>query len=62
MEHDGWIPEAEAAISTALKNAAAKRPLDGVAAERAMSDGLQRWLQRRHRRTPVVTVIVVDAD
>ncbi|MBF4631174.1 ribonuclease J [Clavibacter phaseoli] len=62
VEHDGWIPEAEAAISTALKNAAAKRHLDGVAAERAMSDGLQRWLQRRHRRTPVVTVIVVDAD
>jgi ribonuclease J len=62
VEHEGWIPEAEAAIATALRTAAGKRHLDGPAAERAISEGLLRWLQRRHRRTPVVTVIVVDAD
>ncbi|PPF51752.1 ribonuclease J [Clavibacter michiganensis] len=62
VEHAGWIPEAEAAIAAALRNATAKRKLDGPAAERAISEGLLRWLQRRHRRTPVVTVIVVDAD
>jgi ribonuclease J len=62
VEHAGWIPEAEAAIATALRTASGKRRLDGPAAERAISEGLLRWLQRRHRRTPVVTVIVVDAD
>ncbi|OUE22008.1 putative ribonuclease J [Clavibacter michiganensis] len=62
VAHDGWKKEAEAAVTKALQAAAGRRRLDGPAAERAMSEGLSRWLQRQHRRQPVITAVVVDAD
>ena len=62
VEAAGWQTQAEDVAATALEQAAARGRLDGLAAEQAIEEGLSRWFLRRHRRTPVITTVVVDAD
>ena len=58
----GSRDQAEDVAAKALEQATARGHVDGEAAERAIEDGLSRWFFRRHRRTPVITTVVIDAD
>jgi len=62
VEAVGWEDQAEDVAAKALEQATARGHVDGEAAERAIEDGLSRWFFRRHRRTPVITTVVIDAD
>jgi ribonuclease J len=62
VEAAGWEKQAEDVAEKALQQATARGKIDGEAAEQAIEDGLSRWFLRRHRRTPVITTVVVDAD
>jgi ribonuclease J len=62
VEEAGWMRHAEQVAAKAITEAANRGHIDGAAAERAIADGLERWFLRRHRRTPVITAVVVDAD
>jgi ribonuclease J len=62
VEEAGWMQQAEQVAAKALGEAAARGHIDGAGAERAIAEGLERWFLRRHRRTPVITAVVVDAD
>jgi ribonuclease J len=62
VEEAGWMHHAEQVAAKAITEAANRGHIDGAAAERAIADGLERWFLRRHRRTPVITAVVVDAD
>jgi len=62
VEAAGWEKQAEDVAAKALEQATARGKIDGEAAEHAIEDGLSRWFLRRHRRTPVITTVVVDAD
>ncbi|MFP7761534.1 ribonuclease J [Marisediminicola sp. LYQ134] len=58
VHDDQWIREATRAIDDAMK---AQRVRDGQELEQLFTKTLGRWLQRKHRRSPVITAIVVDA-
>ncbi|GAA1493456.1 ribonuclease J [Curtobacterium herbarum] len=62
VEEAGWMQHAEQVATKAITEATARGHVDGAAAERAITEGLERWFLRRHRRTPVITAVVVDAD
>ncbi|WIB13389.1 ribonuclease J [Curtobacterium sp. MCPF17_052] len=62
VEEAGWMTHAEQVASKAIAEATRRGHIDGAAAEHAIAEGLERWFLRRHRRTPVITAVVVDAD
>ncbi|PZF64608.1 RNase J family beta-CASP ribonuclease [Curtobacterium sp. MCPF17_047] len=62
VEEAGWMAHAEQVASKAIAEATRRGHIDGAAAEHAIAEGLERWFLRRHRRTPVITAVVVDAD
>ncbi|PZE58390.1 RNase J family beta-CASP ribonuclease [Curtobacterium sp. MCPF17_001] len=62
VEEAGWRTHAEQVASKAIAEATRRGHIDGAAAEHAIAEGLERWFLRRHRRTPVITAVVVDAD
>ena len=60
--HDSdWVAGATKAITDALAAANASSRVDGPAAEEIFTTSVSRWMQRKYRRIPVITSIVVDA-
>lgn len=60
--HDSdWVAGATKAITDALATANASSRVDGPAAEEIFTTSVSRWMQRKYRRIPVITSIVVDA-
>ncbi len=58
---DDWIRGATKAIDDAIKEANERKMLDGHALEILLARTMNRWMLRRYRRSPVFTIIVVDA-
>lgn len=61
VEEPGWQGGATKAVLAALAKAAAAGPLTCDDLEGLMQRSLTQWLSRRHRRTPIITAIVVNA-
>ncbi|TFD74858.1 ribonuclease J [Cryobacterium sp. Sr8] len=60
--HDAeWVRGATKAIDDAMRAANKIKIVDGPALEHIFSDSVTRWMQRKYRRHPVITSIVVDA-
>ncbi|SDK34213.1 ribonuclease J [Cryobacterium psychrotolerans] len=60
--HDAeWVRGATKAIDDAMRVANKIKIVDGPALEHIFSDSVTRWMQRKYRRHPVITSIVVDA-
>jgi ribonuclease J len=60
--HDSdWVVGATKAITDALAVANKSSRVDGRAAEEIFTSSVSRWMQRKYRRIPVITSIVVDA-
>ncbi|MEO6199986.1 MAG: ribonuclease J [Cryobacterium sp.] len=60
--HDAeWVRGATKAIDDAMKVANKVKIVDGPALEHIFSDSVTRWMQRKYRRHPVITAVVVDA-
>ena len=60
--HDAeWVRGATKAIDDAMKAANKIKLVDGPALEHIFADSVTRWMQRKYRRHPVITAIVVDA-
>jgi len=60
--HDAeWLRGATKAIDDAMKVANKVKIVDGPALEHIFSDSVTRWMQRKYRRHPVITAVVVDA-
>ena len=58
---DDWIRGATKAVDDAIKEANERKMLDGHALEILLARTMNRWMLRRYRRSPVFTIIVVDA-
>jgi len=58
---DEWIRGATKAIDDAMSAANETKKVDGAALELLLTRTMNRWMQRKYRRTPVITSIVVDA-
>ncbi len=58
---DDWIRGATKAVDDAIKEANERKTLDGHALEILLARTMNRWMLRRYRRSPVFTIIVVDA-
>ncbi|MCY7324818.1 MAG: ribonuclease J [Microbacteriaceae bacterium] len=58
---DEWIRGATKAIDDAIVAANQSKRVDGAALEVLLTRTMNRWMQRKYRRTPVITSIVVDA-
>ena len=58
---DEWIRGATKAIDDAMVSANQSKRVDGAALELLLTRTMNRWMQRKYRRTPVITSIVVDA-
>jgi ribonuclease J len=56
-----WARNAAQVIDEAMTVANKTRPLDGPALEKVFSESVTRWMQRKYRRSPVITAVVVDA-
>lgn len=62
FNHDaGWAANAAQVIDEAMVAATRNNALDGAALERIFSESVTRWMQRKYRRNPVITAVVVDA-
>ncbi|WP_420897661.1 ribonuclease J [Cryobacterium tagatosivorans] len=60
--HDAeWVRGATKAIDDAMRVANKIKLVDGPALEHIFTDSVTRWMQRKYRRHPVITSIVVDA-
>ena len=56
-----WTRGATKAIDEAIAAANKTKRIDGPALEQLLTRTMNRWMQRKYRRTPVITSIVVDA-
>jgi ribonuclease J len=61
VQDTDWMAGAGTAIADAMKVANDKKKLDGPELERLITRTMSRWLQRRFRRSPIITSIVVDS-
>jgi ribonuclease J len=62
FNHDAdWAANAAQIIDKAIVAATRNSALDGAALERIFSESVTRWMQRKYRRNPVITAVVVDA-
>ncbi|MBX0299271.1 ribonuclease J [Cryobacterium sp. 1639] len=60
--HDSeWVAGATKAINDAMAVANKSSRVDGRAAEEIFTASVSRWMQRKYRRMPVITSVVVDA-
>ena len=62
FNHDAdWAANAAQVIDEAIVAATRHNALDGAALERIFSESVTRWMQRKYRRNPVITAVVVDS-
>jgi ribonuclease J len=59
-DHD-WIHGATKSIDDAMRTANKVKTVEGPELEELFTQSVTRWMQRKYRRSPVITSVVVDA-
>ncbi|MCI4659786.1 ribonuclease J [Cryobacterium sp. ZS14-85] len=61
VQDNAWIQGATKSIDDALRAANKVKIVDGPELEELFTQSVTRWMQRKYRRIPVITSVVVDA-
>ncbi|TDW29039.1 ribonuclease J [Cryobacterium psychrophilum] len=61
VHDDEWVRGATKVIDEAMKVANRVKTVNGAELEELFTSSVSRWMQRKYRRSPLITAVVVDA-